>query len=424
MNNVANRCINKKFTSFFLLSFLFFCLIPCLRILPLNLDKQPNALILSFFIVAFLGNNKTIKDIAWLLFVLVMAAICMLFSLEDWIGLEIFTNYLSLFFIAYASYLTLNRLGGMPYPLFKWVIYIWFTVGAIQYLFYPSFLEFLLFRSSNDLMLESGRGVTALSTEPTGYGMSCLLFLIINYLNFRNQSTCKLLTFLLLVQTILFSLSSTCFFCMAISIFIYVFYKILTSTNRFYWLFLLMFLCYIGYYVILYLLENVDIRFTQLLKYLLEEPALFFINNGNHRFGVAFFSIKGFFDDWGIPHGFGCFNKYIERVIENPVYAPLISIYVLEQRKTITAIGGPLFELGIFALPIYYIIVNAFKKISIWIPRADFCLFLLIALMLNTINFNNTILSLIIGNLIYLKRNGSTTIANENINARPMGHNY
>lgn len=421
MNNIVCRYFNKKFTSLLLLSFLLFCLIPCLRLLPFNLDKQPNALILSFFIIGFLGNNKIIKDIAWLLFVTAAAAICMLFSWEDWLALEIFTNYLSLFFIAYASYLTLNRLGGMPYALFKWVVYIWFTVGGVQYFFYPSFMEFLLFRSNNDLMLESGRGVTALSTEPTGYGMTCLLFLIINYLNFRNQSTYKLLTLLLMVQTILFSLSSTCFFCIAISISLYIISKILTSNYRFYWLFLLTVSCYIGYHVILYLLENVDIRFTRLLQYLLDDPAVFFINNGNHRFGGAFFSIKGFFDDWGMPHGFGYFDKYIERVIENPIYAPLISIYVLEQRKTITAIGGPLFELGIFALPIYYIIVNAFKKISLWIPKADLYLFLLITLMLNSINFNNTILSLIIGNLIYLKRSGNTTIANENINTRPVG---
>ena len=409
MNNAIYQYINSKFTSFLLFSFLFFCFFPCLRILPLNIDKQPNALILSFFIVVLLGKNKVVKDVAWLLFVLIAAIICMLFSWEDWLGLEILTNYLSLFFIVYASYITLSCLGGMPYALFKWVVYIWFIVGIIQYFFYHSFMEFLLFRSNNELMLESGRGVTGLSVEPTGYGMTCLLFLIINYLNFRNRSTYKLFTLLLLIQIILLSLSSTCFFCIAISAFLYMLYRILATSHRFSWLFILIVLCYIGYHIVLYLLENVDIRFTRLLQYLQEDPAVFFIN-GDYRLCVSFFSIKGFIDDWGMPHGFGCFNKYMERVVENPTYAPFVSPSVLGARKTITAIGGPLFELGIFALPIYYIIVNAFKKISLWIPKADFCLFLLVTLMLNTINFNEAILSLVIGNLIYLKRNGDCNV--------------
>ena len=109
-------------------------------------------------------------------------------------------------------------------------------------------------------------------------------------------------------------------------------YRILASSHRFSWLFILIVLCYIGYHIVLYLLENVDIRFTRLLQYLQEDPAVFFIN-GDYRLCVSFFSIKGFIDDWGMPHGFGCFNKYMERVVENPTYAPFVSPSVLGARK-------------------------------------------------------------------------------------------
>ncbi|WP_304247137.1 hypothetical protein [Parabacteroides gordonii] len=415
MKSAICQYINRKFTSFLLISFLFFCFFPYLRILPLNVDKQPNALILSFLIVVFLGRKKVVKDVAWLLFVLTIATICMFFSWEDWLVLQIWTNYASLFFIAYASYIALNYLGGIPYALFKWCIYIWFIVGAIQYFIYPSFMDFILYRSDNEWMLESGRGVTSLAVEPTNYGICCLFLQIINYLNFRNQSAYKLLTQLLLVQIFLFSLSSTCFFCMVVSAFSYMLYKICMSKHRFKWLFLLIIVSYIVYNILLYLLENIDIRFTKLLNYLLEDPTVFFINHGNHRFGVSFFSLKGFFDNWGMPHGLGFFNKYVEQVIKNPTYAPLIGPMVLAERKTFTALGGALFELGVFAFPIYYVIVSAFKKISFWMLRADFYLFLLIALMLNTTNFNNAILSFIVGNLIYLKRSSFVIIANTKI---------
>lgn len=399
-------CFNKKVTSFLLTLFLIFCFFPYLRLLPLNLDSQPNALLLSLIVIILFMKTRINRDIAWLLFVLIAAVVCMIISWEDTLGLRILTNYLSLFFISYATYLTLLYFKGIPYTLFKWAVGIWFAVGIIQYFIWPSFLSFLLLRSDNVTMIEHGRGVTSLAPEPTFYAMICLLLLIVNHLNFRNRNSYKSIIVLLVAQIFL-SRSTTCFFIIAISFFLYGIFRILKSKYRIRWLFGVIIVGCIGYYGVFYLIENVDIRLAVALRHLLDNPSTFLSMDYsvNNRFMHAFFPFKGFFDNWGMPHGLGHFDDYMMQIINNPTYNQLITFDVSGERKTATSIGGPLFELGIFALPIYYILINAFIMLNRKGRNVEFCFFLLIALMLNTMNFNCAILDLVIGNIIYLKNN-------------------
>lgn len=401
-----NSLFNRKFASFLLILFLVFCFFPYLRLLPLNLDSQPNALLLSFVVILLFKQTRINKDIAWLLFVLIAAIVCMVVSWEDTLGLRILTNYLSLFFVSYATYLALKYFKGIPYNLFKWVVGIWFIVGIIQYFIWPSFLSFLLLRSDNATMIEHGRGVTSLAPEPTFYAMICLLLLIVNQLNFRYKSCFKSIAALLIIQIFL-SRSTTCFFIIAISVFLYGIFKLLKSKYRIRWLCGVIIVGCIGYYSVFHLMENVDIRLTMALRHLLDDPSTFLSMDYsvNNRFMHAFFPFKGFFDDLGMPHGFGHFDDYLQDIVKNPIYGQLISFDVSGERKTATSIGGPLFELGIFAIPIYYVLIKDLRVLNRRGQNVEFCFFLLIALMLNTMNFNCAILDLVIGNIIYLKNN-------------------
>lgn len=406
--------LSKKLTSIFFLLFLFFCFFPYLRILPLPLDSQPNALILAVCIFVISFHNKVAKEIKYLLFVLFSAIICMVCSWEGVLGLRILTNYVSLFFITYATYVALRYLNGLPYSFFCNVVYWWFLVGFIQLTIYPSFLDFLLLRSDNELMLARGRGVTSLAVEPTFYGMICLLLMIINHLNFYEQKRYKWILFLLLVQFIVFSRSTTCFFVLGISCTLYILYWVLKGRNCFWWLIGICIGSFVVYKGALYVTSHTDIRFARALHHLLQEPSSFLLMDYsvNNRFMHAFFPLKGFIDNIGFPHGLGNFNDYLMKMSEDAYWGRLLPYDVSGEKKTATSIGGPLFELGIFALPIYYVIITCFRQISKYRIASDFCFFILFGLMLNTLNFNNAILGFFMGNLVYLKYYGYKSISN------------
>ena len=387
-----------------LFAFLFFCFFPYIRILPLELDSQPNALLLSFVIIALLGKCKLNRELAWLLFVLVAAIVCMLFSNPNGFGLRILTTYISLFFIASATYISLKYLNGIPYIFFTRVVLIWFIVGLVQCTVYPSFMDFLLLRSDNVLMLERGRGVTSLAVEPTFYGMICLFLLMINYLNFKNEVHYWLINLLLIIQLVVFSRSTTCFGVVVLSFSLYMFYKMLRSKYRICWFFLCIVLSLVIYIVAQWMVDNINIRASKALQFLLDNPSNFLTMDYsvNNRFLQAFFPIKGFIDNYGMPHGLGVFNEYLMKVDQDPFWNAFIGYDVSNDKKIVASMGATLFELGLFALPLYYVIILAWKKIAVNRPSAPFWAFLLFALMLNHMNFNQAILPMFIGNLIFI----------------------
>lgn len=384
--------------------FVFFCLCPYLRILPLHLDAQPNALIFSVIIIALLGKHTLTKECAWLLFVLIAATAIMILSNPNALGLLILTNYISLFCISYAAYLALKRLNGIPYRLFTAIVCLWFVVGLIQTVISPSFLGFLTLRGSMS-SASNGRGVTSLAVEPTFYGMISILMMIINYLNFRQYKHYKPLFLCLLAQLIM-SKSTTCIMALAIAFSLYSLYCIVTRKNGIVYLALLIITGIAIYHAAHFYAYNNNTRLARVVQVLLESPGsfLFMDFSINNRFMHAFFPIKGFFDNFGLPHGLGHFNTYLLQQQKSPEWGYLLQYHVSQEYKINTSIGGGIFELGFFGLPIYYVIIHCLKKIKRkYNIKVAFCGFVLFCMMLNSMNFNQAILPFLIGNLIYLK---------------------
>ena len=121
-------------------------------------------------------------------------------------------NYFTLFFVSYVTVYALQRIGGIPYKLFKGIIYTWFFIGTVQLLIYPDFMSFLTPRGDSSLTMESGRGIVCLAPEPTFYGLTCLIFGIIAYLNFKDKADIKIIYTLIAIQLFLYSRSSLVIF--------------------------------------------------------------------------------------------------------------------------------------------------------------------------------------------------------------------
>lgn len=180
----------------------FFAFFPYITVIPLPTDIQLYCLIFSFIFCIYLRAKNRLKlndSLYIILFTAILACIIGLISGFDMDSLRGVANYLSLAFISIAFY-NLFLTNGLPEKYCKIFIWIWFFVGAIQFLFDSHFLSAIV---SNARTTEE-RGVFGLASEPSFYGitMSLTLFLI------KDFKTRKYFYILLVsLQTILFAQS-------------------------------------------------------------------------------------------------------------------------------------------------------------------------------------------------------------------------
>lgn len=386
-------------------TFIVFCLFPYLRILPLDLDAQPNALILSIPIIIAFGSRRLPREIALILFVLVAAFCALVLSNPSLIGIRTFANYASLFLISYSTYLSLTRLQGIPYKLFCYCVYVWLITGFIQFFISPSFGSILTLRGEEGSM-SHGRGVCSLAAEPTYYGMICIFLFILNYLNFRHKEKYKLLSILIGIQ-FLFSKSTTCILFLGLSFGIYGIYLIFKSKHKVSVLIGIIVIVLIVNYAITFYIDSQDSRLSSVLNVLYHNPENFLLmdRSVNLRFMHAFFPIKGFFDNFGLPHGLARFNDYLVPLSKDPNWSNILPYSYNEEYRINSAVGGALFDLGILAAPLFYVMYKCFKGLSYRGVNGVLCGVVLISMMLNNMPFSQAILPFFIGNLIYLYRN-------------------
>ncbi len=384
--------------------FIIFCLFPYLRILPLELDAQPYAMVLSVPIVLTFLSRRMPKEIGLLLFVLSAAFVVMLFSNFSAIGFRVFANYASLFLVSYAAYISLNYLNGLPYNIFRYCVYVWFAVGFIQFFLDPSFGGWLTLRGEESSM-QNGRGACSLAAEPTYYGMICVFMAILNYLNFRDFKCYRQLSILIFVQFI-FSKSTTVFLFLGLSVLVYCLYQVLKSRKGVIYIFAALIGLVIFDYTFRLYLDSVDSRLTNAIRVLYDNPDRFLLMDYsvNNRFMHAFFPIKAFFDDWGMPHGLARFNDYLVPMSKDPEWGYLLPYDYSEEYRIGSALGGALYDLGVFALPILWVLYKCLRGLASRGYNGLFCGIVLICMMLNNMPFSQAILPFIFGNLIYLYR--------------------
>lgn len=155
----------------------FFCFFPF--IFPINTlgtDIQFYAFIVSIAYLVSLSEYHYSIEIKIFCFVFLIAAIIGVLSASNiMILIKCLFQYASLFIISLAVYNLLIREGGLDESLCKKLILCWFFVGAVQTFIYPKFFMSIVANARTTL----DRGVCALASEPSFFGLQCFYFIFI-----------------------------------------------------------------------------------------------------------------------------------------------------------------------------------------------------------------------------------------------------
>lgn len=392
----------------YILSFLFIlnCFFPYIYVIPLQIDSQPTAFLFSVVLFVFYGKSMD-KDNFYLFVLFIISFVFLLFSNFSFSAFRSFYSYASLFFITFVSYRTLLYLNGVPYRFFVITVIIWCVVGFIQLFIDPSFCTILLRGKQGGFGLETGRGVTSLSTEPSYYGMMCLFFLIILSLNFSAKRGYNWLFFVIMIQLIVFSRSSIAILVFVLSFVIYAIYK--GIKHNILHLFILLILIPIFYYSIFYLSNYIsDYRIGSIIINFMNHPfdLAAFDGSVQERFSHVYFSLYGTIENYGLPHGFD--NFYIS---DHGCFYFLDDLEINFSR-IMSAFGSILYELGFFAIIFFCVF---FKSVRVLVKKDMdnlFCIIILVLILFLGFTFSSSIIPFILGNIIFLKNRYYKSLVN------------
>lgn len=388
-------------------SFLFFTFFPFIQIFPLGTDSQPYALLLAILLLPILAKRKVNKSILFLLLIALFALFVLLISEINFNSIRSISNYASLFFITYAAYLVLKKNRGLSFNFYKFAVIIWFVVGFVQVIIYPNFFTFLLPRGDSLSTLASGRGVVGLAPEPTFYGLVCIFFLLIGYLNFRQEQNIVRYYFILLVQVCLFARSTLVILILLFSFFLYIFIAFCTSREGFIRGIMILFILAISLSVMmdLYVDEYNQLRIAKILTLLMDNPmeVILLDASANERFAHLYFPIYGFFENYGLPHGYSAYESFMEECFANDKLNYWVSDYTMSNgiKRIMSGWGSVFFELGFMGFLLLYVIISNMNKVLNKSFKIVF-IFAVVILLANALSFATAIVPFFIGNLIYL----------------------
>ena len=373
--------------------FFFFVFFPYVEVFPLNTDMQPYALF--FGIAIFFLHDFKFTKINFLLFVVAVCSfIAFTFSLFEFNAFRSMFNYLSLFFVSHATFKVLSESDLKINEVLKWAIFVWFFVAFIQLLFYADFLTFLLSGARTTV----GRGVVGLAVEPTTLGVMFLFFMLcLSHLDVRNK---KLFMLLCTIGIVFMAKSSM------VVLFLFLGLGIFVLTRLSFRALLLVMSLVLLVPVILSYMENS--RLGYLFSLFLEDPvSLIAIDKSvSDRFYHVFFSLKGFFGNYLLPHGYSLWESYLTVQLEE--YSDVIEDgWVSVGGRVMSGYGGAFFELGFFALLIPAALSYAFLQLFRYRVKLFFFYFLFVnAIMFSAIPIGFSMFGFYLGFIqwVFLKR--------------------
>lgn len=322
--------------------FLIFAHFPYIALAPIRTDLQPYAFLLSVLVCAASAFTLEMPRILWWFGLAPVAAAVLATREQSLLGYREVLTYLSIFTNTAATLAVLRLPQGtqMLRQMLTFSTLAWLTMGIMERIFSPSILHFVI----PNLSLDAGRGVTGFATEPSFYGIYCLVLLGLNFLYNDNKRSIALL---LLFQIIFLAQSSITIVLLLIFIaFRTIFYpswRIIAAVVTLLLVGLALFLYVLPRYV-----DNVRVAFLALQ--ILADPLTLanYDVSINARVGHVLFSVLGFLDNHGMPYGFGHFEEYVN------LKAPALGYNWLgalsPDMKIMSGYGGLLFEVGAFGL--------------------------------------------------------------------------
>jgi hypothetical protein len=314
---------------------------PYLAILPLGTDLQPTALIFSALICLLYGFGSRPPRPLLLLGIPVLAGVAvLLISNLDFNSLRSLANYTSFFLVAVGTFLAARHPLISNKRTLDVANLIWLAVGLVQTLYDPLFLSELL----SNFRTTPTRGVVSLAAEPSFYGIACVVFLLLYYLQNRETSPWALLCF---VQILFLAKSPTAALILAVGCLVYV---LLNCNMKV--LAVVLLLCLIvgiGWQADLL----ADSRLETLTTWALQNPTTLLVrdHSASARFYHIAYSFKGALAYGLLPHGFSAWARYLDGQLGRNSNRYL-GYYLESPDRIMSAMGGAFFELGLFAVAI------------------------------------------------------------------------
>ena len=316
--------------------FLFFIFFPFVSPIKTSTDMQPYSVVFAFILLPFFKLTITRSQLYILLLPLV-AIVVLFFSDFSFNSLRSLYNYISLFIIYYVSYKVLKSNVLNVKSIIKFFLSVWISIGLLQATIKKDLLTFLISESRTT----ENRGATSLAPEPTFFAIILIYFLLFIFqLNLKNKNK----YYIAIIFSILLVAKSSMGFVYLLVMF---FYILLTKLN------FKLFLITISSCLLLSISISffVDSRLYELAMIFIENPSnlIMFDASINDRFFQIYFSIKGFFQFYFLPHGFSYWGKYL--AIEVPKYSDYVMVdYFSSDGRIMSGLGSLLFELGFFGL--------------------------------------------------------------------------
>ncbi len=259
------------------------------------------------------------------------------FGSLDFIAIRSISGYVSLFIISYTSFRILKSRRMDIYKVIKSSIIVWVAVGLAQTFFDKSFLSFMLpaMRSTDN------RGVVGLAPEPTFYGVVLIFFILyLAHSDTRNRNGYIALCVFGIV--FLAQSSMAVLLLLMLSLFLAVIYLRIK---------------YIAIVILMILLAPMlvaliegDIRILSLINMVITDPLQIVAYDAsvNDRVFHIYFSLKGAFEWYFLPHGYSAWIAYATSQIQ--VYSDIVIVdWFTLSGRIMSGYGSAFFELGFFA---------------------------------------------------------------------------
>ncbi len=391
---------------FLIYLFILFCFFPYIDIFQLGTDTQPNALLLGL-VLLFAISNKRINAPLVLLWIVFFISIFLVFFNKVTV-FEFFKNtlnYLSPPLIATITYWILHQLRyKVSFKFFMASMLTIAFVGLMQLYVLPDFGS--AFINMNRGVLQSGRGVVSLFSEPAFYGTTCLFFMAFSLMYFSKRQNYIAIP-LLLFQLVFISRSATAIaiFLLAFGLFVFIqlcrfkFHYLLGSAVA---------AIIVSSIALSYWSKIEDTRAGQLAQTFIENPLL--VTKIDGSVGIRFTGTVAPFlvmkHHNFMPQGLGYYREFLTEFRRKGLYDSFLTIHRIEKKPRLSGgINMVLYQLGFIGLLFPFAIYLAFRGQLRNGPALLAFLFLIVSMM-TQIQMMNAMIGFVIGTAIYRgKRN-------------------
>ena len=376
-----------------------FTLFPYVSLVPLPTDTQPYAFVFSV-LTFLLGRRVALPVPIWGLFVLFAAAVVLFLGTGATLnGLRALSGYAGIFLIS-ASVVILAESGvRLTDRMLDTAVYTWAFVALAQMFVSPNFMTFLVAASRSTSL----RGVPSLAVEPSAYATVMIFFLVFYFLRGRERSWPAILC---IFQTALLAQSALGLLFLLLALAFYTFLRLSAPVA-------ILTLGGLGgcFYLLMTFAESLlaGTRIGGLLAIAMNSPGEVLLLDASVavRLASIFYSLKGAFENWLLPHGFDAWSAFAD--MQDQVFRDVFIYRGQIGGRIMSGYGAILYELGALALIIPSVVtVGIFRAYGMkkWGHTLALTLFIHL-LMVTPVPISLPLVGVLIGELYSGRPSGS-----------------